>query len=70
MTESVTNMGHFERELAARATTYFGGASAPGWLDYMLWPWFERLASYGEVYPVSYLSSLDTTCAETQQRTH
>lgn len=50
MLESVTSMGHFERELAARATPYFGGP-APGWLDYMLWPWFERVPSYGEVYP-------------------
>lgn len=32
----------FETELEARATLFFGGASAPGMLDYMIWPWFER----------------------------
>ncbi|KAG6461198.1 hypothetical protein O3G_MSEX012477, partial [Manduca sexta] len=32
----------FEKELATRETTYFGG-SRPGMLDYMIWPWVERL---------------------------
>nr|UQS35833.1 glutathione-S-transferase omega 3 [Plodia interpunctella] len=32
----------FEKELAARGTPYFGGSSA-GMLDYMVWPWLERL---------------------------
>ncbi|EDV96331.1 pyrimidodiazepine synthase [Drosophila grimshawi] len=33
----------FESELAKRGTPYFGG-SKPGFVDYMIWPWFERLA--------------------------
>ncbi|XP_013200363.1 pyrimidodiazepine synthase [Amyelois transitella] len=32
----------FEKELAARGTNYFGG-HRPGMLDYMIWPWVERL---------------------------
>ncbi|XP_060654963.1 pyrimidodiazepine synthase-like [Drosophila nasuta] len=32
----------FEEELAKRGTPYFGGKK-PGFLDYMIWPWFERL---------------------------
>ncbi|XP_062127370.1 pyrimidodiazepine synthase-like [Drosophila sulfurigaster albostrigata] len=32
----------FEEELAKRSTPYFGGEK-PGFLDYMIWPWFERL---------------------------
>jgi len=33
----------FEKELKARGTPFFGGRDAPGMLDYMIWPWFERL---------------------------
>ncbi|XP_030385343.1 pyrimidodiazepine synthase [Scaptodrosophila lebanonensis] len=32
----------FEAELAKRGTQYFGG-DKPGFVDYMIWPWFERL---------------------------
>ncbi|XP_059056613.1 pyrimidodiazepine synthase-like [Achroia grisella] len=32
----------FEKELALRGTNYFGG-NRPGMLDYMIWPWIERL---------------------------
>ncbi|CAH2062129.1 unnamed protein product, partial [Iphiclides podalirius] len=32
----------FEKELAARGTNYYGG-NRPGMLDYMIWPWVERL---------------------------
>ncbi|CAK1554486.1 unnamed protein product [Leptosia nina] len=32
----------FEKELVTRGTNYFGG-SRPGMLDYMIWPWVERL---------------------------
>jgi len=47
--ESMKHMQHFEKELDQRGTTFFAG-TLPGWLDYMLWPWFERVASYGGVY--------------------
>jgi len=33
----------FEKELKSRGTPFFGGASSPGMLDYMIWPWFERM---------------------------
>ncbi|KAH8406907.1 hypothetical protein KR222_011330, partial [Zaprionus bogoriensis] len=32
----------FEQELAKRGTAYFGG-DKPGFVDYMIWPWFERI---------------------------
>lgn len=35
----------FEAELKRRNTQYYGGVNKPGMLDYMIWPWFERLAS-------------------------
>jgi len=33
-----------EKELSKRGTPYFGG-SVPQMVDYMIWPWFERLAA-------------------------
>jgi len=36
-------LGPFEKELAKRGTTFFGGDNLPGMLDYMIWPWIERL---------------------------
>jgi pyrimidodiazepine synthase len=32
----------FEEELSKRGTPFFGG-DRPGMLDYMIWPWVERL---------------------------
>ncbi|PSN30060.1 Pyrimidodiazepine synthase [Blattella germanica] len=32
----------YEKELASRGTVFFGGYT-PGMLDYMIWPWFERI---------------------------
>ncbi|KAH8371180.1 hypothetical protein KR093_006414, partial [Drosophila rubida] len=32
----------FEKELEQRGTPYFSGEK-PGFVDYMIWPWFERL---------------------------
>lgn len=29
----------FDGELAKRGAKYLGGSDAPGWLDYMVWPW-------------------------------
>lgn len=34
-----------EAEVQRRGTRFFGGADAPGMLDLMLWPWFERFAA-------------------------
>lgn len=36
------NLDLFEKDLKARGSKFFGG-DQPGMLDYMIWPWFERL---------------------------
>jgi len=48
--ESMKNMKIFETELEQRKTAFFGGDIEPGWLDYMLWPWFERVDCYSTVF--------------------
>lgn len=35
-------------ELSKRATTFLGG-NIPGMVDYMIWPWFERLGLISEL---------------------
>ncbi|XP_014252364.1 pyrimidodiazepine synthase-like [Cimex lectularius] len=35
-------MDHFEKELRKRGTPFYSG-SKPGMVDYMIWPWCERL---------------------------
>merc|ERR1719150_2028107 len=50
--ESMDNVEAFERELSSRGSAYFGG-DQPGWLDYMIWPWFERIDSYSVIFKVS-----------------
>ncbi len=35
----------FEKELARRGTEFFGG-NQPAMLDYMIWPWIERLPAF------------------------
>ncbi|KAI5752148.1 hypothetical protein M8J77_014280 [Diaphorina citri] len=35
----------FERELTKRQTIYWFGNEYPGMTDYMMWPWFERMAA-------------------------
>ena len=49
--ESMDNIEAFERELASRGSAFFGGEQ-PGWLDYMVWPWFERIDSYSVIFKV------------------
>ena len=54
-TESMQNIKLFEDELAARNITgnnFFSGKSNPGWLDFMIWPWFERIDVYHQLYQV------------------
>ena len=44
----------FERELAARGDSgFFSGRGQPGWLDYMVWPWFERMDIFAAIYQVA-----------------
>ena len=35
--------GFLEKELEKRSTSFFNGPNLPGMLDYMIWPWMERL---------------------------
>ena len=34
---------YLEKELEKRQTLFFNGQTLPGMLDYMIWPWMERL---------------------------
>nr|XP_971184.1 PREDICTED: pyrimidodiazepine synthase-like [Tribolium castaneum] len=43
-TEFVPHLETFETELSNRGTTFFGGEK-PGMVDYMLWPWGERVGT-------------------------
>ncbi|KAL3284658.1 hypothetical protein HHI36_018812 [Cryptolaemus montrouzieri] len=42
----LSSMEPFETELKNRGTKFFGG-DKPGMLDYMLWPWGERVKALG-----------------------
>ncbi|CAG9135934.1 unnamed protein product [Plutella xylostella] len=37
-----------QEQLKIRGTRFFGGAE-PGFVDYMIWPWFERVLSYQKI---------------------
>ena len=50
--DSMDNVEAFERELSSRGESHFGG-DLPGWLDYMVWPWFERVHSYSSIFKVN-----------------
>ena len=53
-TESMENLNLFERELETRgADGFFSCEDRPGWLDYMVWPWFERFDAFYETYKVT-----------------
>ncbi|XP_054274863.1 pyrimidodiazepine synthase-like [Macrosteles quadrilineatus] len=41
----VKELTAFDKELTSRGKTYFGGAQ-PGMVDYMIWPWFERMEMF------------------------
>jgi len=43
----VDSLKPFEAELGLRRTKFFGGNDKPGMVDYMIWPWFERIAAQG-----------------------
>ncbi|XP_055602907.1 pyrimidodiazepine synthase-like [Uranotaenia lowii] len=42
ITEFGTGLDIFEKELQSRGTKFYGG-DKPGMLDYMIWPWCERV---------------------------
>jgi len=45
-----SELSPFEIELARRGTTFFGG-ELPGMVDYMIWPWIERLPIMKSFFP-------------------
>jgi len=47
--DSMDSFEPFEEELDRRGDSHFAGA-LPGWLDYMVWPWFERVDSYSTIF--------------------
>ena len=49
--DSMDSFEPFEEELERRGDSHFAGA-LPGWLDYMVWPWFERVDSYSTICKV------------------
>jgi glutathione S-transferase len=52
----------FDKELKRRGTVFFAGNEAPGMLDYMLWPWMERIP----VLKIALPSALDYEAQKTQ----
>ena len=50
--ESLKNLNIFELELSKRGKDGFFSENYPGYLDYMIWPWFERIDAFGETYKV------------------
>nr|AFZ78680.1 glutathione S-transferase [Coptotermes formosanus] len=54
----LTDLDLFEKELAVRGTRFFGG-DVPGMLDYMIWPWFERIDAFKIVAPDRFVVPTD-----------
>lgn len=46
--QAFTALNLFDQELRTRRTDFFGG-SQPGLLDYIIWPWYERLDAFVDV---------------------
>lgn len=40
----------FETEMNQRGTKYFNGNDRPGMLDYMIWPWIERINVFPRLF--------------------
>ncbi|XP_017026289.1 pyrimidodiazepine synthase isoform X1 [Drosophila kikkawai] len=55
-TDLYAGLETYEEELKQRGTEFFGG-TAPGMLDYMIWPWCERFSalkfSFGDHFDLS-----------------
>ena len=47
----IKGMKHLELDLKRRNTKYFRGEDLPGMLDYMIWPWMERIDVISMVFP-------------------
>ena len=44
-------MKYLESDLKCRNTKFFKGNELPGMLDYMIWPWMERIDVLLMVFP-------------------
>lgn len=53
LNETLNGLDEFEVELKKRDTPFFGGEKA-GMLDYMIWPWYERLLSLRYIDGIRY----------------
>ena len=47
--ESLVELETFENSLGTEKD-FFSGKQGPGWLDFMIWPWMERIEAFAEVY--------------------
>ena len=44
-------MNYLESDLKCRQSKFFYGNDNPGMLDYMIWPWMERIDVISMVFP-------------------
>ena len=56
----INSMKHLELDLKERNTKFFDGNDLPGMLDYMIWPWLERI----EILPMIFSDVKDLLPAE------
>lgn len=47
---AIQSLEPLEQELIDRKTRFFGGDDLPGYLDYMIWPWMERIKIFPSVF--------------------
>ncbi len=45
-----SKLDNFEKELKLRGTKFLGGNDRPTMVDYMAWPWFERIEALPLVF--------------------
>jgi len=50
MSKLLNALKPFEKELERRGTKFFGGTDIPGMVDYMIWPWIERLPNHKRLW--------------------
>ena len=50
--KAMQSLDPLEQELVDRKTRFFGGDNLPGYLDYMIWPWMERIKIFPSVFQV------------------
>jgi len=48
--QSLKNLVSFEKRLAEIGTSFFHSDDHPGMMDYLLWPWFERIHAFNLVF--------------------